>query len=236
MVWSSSVNVTGASGELTPDAGRYYSSENAYTPIGSMKVDIGHPVTSRTLWAVGGKRAFDLGAATLLVLVCSPMLIAFALAIKLTSRGPLFFKHTRIGTGGREFEPFKFRTMYHGRKHDAVELVPLDHPEITRVGRLLRRTKLDELPQVFNVVKGEMSLVGPRPDLPQHVEKYTPFKLQRLAVRPGLTGLAQVNGSAAISLDKGLTSKPCRVSATASVITYSLARSDFIAAWDSAPP
>ena len=92
--------------------------------------------------------------------------------------------------------------MYHGRPNDAVELIPLDHPEITTLGRFLRRFKLDELPQIFNVITGKMSLVGPRPDLPQHVAKYTPFKLQRLAVRPGLTGLAQTNGSAAISWDE----------------------------------
>jgi lipopolysaccharide/colanic/teichoic acid biosynthesis glycosyltransferase len=92
--------------------------------------------------------------------------------------------------------------MSHGRKSDAVELVPLDHPGITLVGRLLRRTKIDELPQLFNVLTGKMSLVGPRPDLPEHVADYSPFKLQRLAVRPGLTGLAQVNGAATISWDQ----------------------------------
>ena len=157
---------------------------------------------SRTLWARGGKRVFELLGGLLVVILCSPILAAAAVATKLTSRGPLFFKHVRTGRGGVEFGPCKFRTMTHGRKYDTVELIPLDHSEITPVGRLLRRAKIDELPQLFNVVKGEMSLVGPRPDLPEHVAQYTPFKLQRLAVRPGLTGLAQVNGAAAISWDQ----------------------------------
>ena len=167
-----------------------------------MDVDVGSPVRSRTLWARGGKRGCDLIGGLILVVLCSPILLAATLAIKLTSRGPLFFRHVRIGRGGVEFGPYKFRTMYHGRRHDAVELVPLDHPDITPVGSFLRRTKVDELPQVFNVVKGEMSLVGPRPDLPEHVAQYTAFKRQRLAIRPGLTGLAQVNGAAAISWDQ----------------------------------
>jgi len=160
------------------------------------------PLMSRTLWARGGKRAFDLIAGLLLILLFSPLLLVAVLAIKLTSRGPVFFRHVRIGRDGLPFGPYKFRTMLHGRKSDAVELVPLDHPEITPVGRFLRRVKLDELPQLLNVVRGQMSLVGPRPDLPEHVEEYTPFKRQRLAVRPGLTGLAQVNGSSTIPWDE----------------------------------
>jgi lipopolysaccharide/colanic/teichoic acid biosynthesis glycosyltransferase len=157
---------------------------------------------SRTLWARGGKRFFDLLVGVFLLVLCSPILLVAALAIKLSNPGPVFFKHTRVGRRGVEFSPHKFRTMAHGRRHDAVELVPLDHPDITRVGLFLRRTKIDELPQILNVVKGEMSLVGPRPDLPEHVAEYTAFKLQRLAVRPGLTGLAQVNGNANISWDE----------------------------------
>jgi lipopolysaccharide/colanic/teichoic acid biosynthesis glycosyltransferase len=165
-------------------------------------MDTIQPVMSPTLWARGGKRVFDLLVGVLLAIVLSPVLLAAAVAIKLTSRGPLLFKHRRAGRGGVVFEPYKFRTMTHQRTSDAVELVPLDHPDITRVGRFLRRTKLDELPQVFNAITGEMTLVGPRPDLPEHLADYTPFKRQRLAVRPGLTGLAQVNGAAAISWDE----------------------------------
>lgn len=165
-------------------------------------MDIGNPVMSRTLWARGGKRVFDLVVGLGLVILGSPILLGAALAIKLTSRGPLLFHHLRTGQLGIEFQPYKFRTMSHGRKSDAVELVPLNHPGITLVGRFLRRTKIDELPQLLNVLTGQMSLVGPRPDLPEHVADYSPFKLQRLAARPGLTGLAQVNGAATISWDQ----------------------------------
>ncbi len=165
-------------------------------------VDLGQPSLSSTLWARGGKRVFDLLAGIALTALFSPLLLFAAAAIKISSPGPLFFHHLRSGRHGSEFRPFKFRTMRHGRKSDAVELVPLDHPEITRLGRLLRRTKIDELPQLFNVIAGDMSLVGPRPDLPEHVAQYTRFRRQRLAVRPGLTGLGQVNGSASISWDE----------------------------------
>jgi lipopolysaccharide/colanic/teichoic acid biosynthesis glycosyltransferase len=121
------------------------------------------------------------------------------LAIKLTSRGPIFFVQVRSGRNGRSFQPYKLRTMRGGRTPDAKELVPLDHPEITFIGRLLRRLKMDELPQILNVVKGDMSLIGPRPTLPDQTEAYDDFQRRRLLVRPGLTGLAQVNGNAAIS-------------------------------------
>jgi len=170
--------------------------------VSERPLDIGHPVLSRSLWARGGKRLFDLVVGVVLVVLFSPILAAAALAIKLTSPGPVFFPHLRSGRYGVPFRPHKFRTMVHGRKNDAAELVPLDHPEITGLGRFLRRSKIDELPQLFNVIVGEMSLVGPRPDLPEHVERYTPFKLQRLAVRPGLTGLGQVNGATAITWEE----------------------------------
>lgn len=160
------------------------------------------PTMSKTLWARGGKRVFDFVAALLLVLLLSPVLLLAALLIKLTSRGPLFFKHARSGKNGVPFYPFKFRTMTHDRKSDAVELVPLNHPDITPLGKFLRRSKIDELPQLFNVLSGQMSLVGPRPDLPEHVVEYSAFRKQRLAIRPGLTGLGQVNGSAEISWDE----------------------------------
>lgn len=156
----------------------------------------------RTPWARFGKRPFDIVASVVLIILCSPILGVAAAAIKLTSPGPLLFKHQRAGRLGIAFQPFKFRTMHHGRRSDAVELVPLDHPEITGVGRFLRRYKIDELPQIFNVLVGQMSLVGPRPDLLEHVEKYTPFKRQRLLGTPGLTGMAQVNGATHISWDE----------------------------------
>ena len=160
------------------------------------------PVVSRTLWARGLKRLFDLIAASLLLILLSPVLLVAALMVKLTSRGPLFFVHERAGKDGAIFLLRKFRTMRADRAADPKELVPLDHPEITRAGRLLRRLKIDELPQLIHVLAGEMSLVGPRPTLPDQVEAYDDFRRQRLAVRPGITGLAQVNGNTAVSWDE----------------------------------
>jgi lipopolysaccharide/colanic/teichoic acid biosynthesis glycosyltransferase len=156
----------------------------------------------QSFWTRRGKRAFDLLGALLLIVLLSPLVLLCAIVIKLTSRGPVFFIQTRSGRAGVEFRAIKFRTMRGGRKPDPKELVPLHHPEITPIGRLLRRTKLDELPQLFNVLSGEMSLVGPRPTLPDQVAAYNAFQWQRMLVRPGLTGLAQVNSSASSPWDE----------------------------------
>jgi len=150
---------------------------------------------SDTLWARGGKRLFDAMAAVLLLVVLSPVLVGLSVLVKLTSSGPVFFRQDRGGLGGRTLRPFKFRTMRGDRTPDPKELVPLTHGDITAVGRFLRRSKLDELPQLLNVVLGEMSLVGPRPTLPDQVAAYDTFRRQRLLVRPGITGLAQVYSS-----------------------------------------
>ena len=159
-------------------------------------------VVSRTIWARGPKRVCDLLLGLLGVVLLSPILLAATLLIRLSSPGPVFFMQVRTGRDGREFQPYKFRTMREGRVPDPDELVPLDHPEITAAGRILRRLKIDELPQILNVVKGDMSLIGPRPTLPQQTREYDDFKKQRLLVRPGVTGLAQVNGNATISWDE----------------------------------
>jgi lipopolysaccharide/colanic/teichoic acid biosynthesis glycosyltransferase len=159
-------------------------------------------VVSRTLWARGLKRACDFVLSLIGLTLLSPVLLVAMLLVKLTSPGPVFFVQLRTGRNHREFHPLKLRTMRGGRTPDAVELVPLDHPEITTVGRILRRLKIDELPQILNVVKGDMSLIGPRPTLPEHTREYDDFKKQRLLVRPGVTGLAQVNGNAAIAWDE----------------------------------
>lgn len=132
----------------------------------------------------------------------SPLLILTGLLVKMTSRGPLLFSQERSGRGGVLFRLRKFRTMHGHRTPDPKELVPLDHPEITPAGRLLRRFKIDELPQLFNVISGDMSLVGPRPTLPDQVERYDAFRRQRLLVRPGITGLAQVNTNASVPWDE----------------------------------
>jgi lipopolysaccharide/colanic/teichoic acid biosynthesis glycosyltransferase len=144
----------------------------------------------------------DLLVAAGLLLLLSPMLLIVALLVKLTSPGPVFFVQERGGWHGENFRAYKFRSMRGGRKPDPKELVPLDHPEITAVGKFIRRTKIDELPQLINVLKGEMAIIGPRPTLPDQVAAYDDFKRQRLLVRPGCTGLAQVNGATAISWDE----------------------------------
>lgn len=160
------------------------------------------PIVSQTLWARGLKRAFDALAAGVLIALLSPVWLPAAVLVKFTSRGPLFFVQERAGLRGAIFRAYKFRSMRGARTPDPREIVPLDHPEITPVGRWLRRLKIDELPQLLNVLRGEMSLVGPRPTLPDQAAAYDDFRRQRLLVRPGITGLAQVNGNAAISWDE----------------------------------
>jgi lipopolysaccharide/colanic/teichoic acid biosynthesis glycosyltransferase len=159
-------------------------------------------VISRTLWARGGKRGFDLLVGCCLLVALSPLLLIAALLVKLTSRGSVFFTQERAGKTGIVFRVRKFRTMRGDRTPDPKELVPLDHPDITPVGRVLRRLKVDELPQLLNVLRGEMSLVGPRPTLPDQVEAYDEFRRQRLLVKPGITGLAQVNGNISVPWDE----------------------------------
>jgi lipopolysaccharide/colanic/teichoic acid biosynthesis glycosyltransferase len=157
---------------------------------------------SNSLWAKGGKRLFDICITGVAVVLLSPVFLLTALGVKMSSRGPLLFRQVRTGLGGRPFRPCKFRSMRGDRTPDPTELVPLDHPEITAIGRFIRRTKIDELPQLFSVLGGDMSLVGPRPTLPDQTEKYNDFQCQRLLVRPGLTGLAQVNGNTIMSWDE----------------------------------
>lgn len=172
--------------------------------VGTVMVEDRIPTdfVSRTVWARGGKRLFDVLFAGGLILVISPLLIVCALAVKLTSPGPVLFSQIRAGYRGRPFRVYKFRTMRGGRKPDPKELVPLDHPEITAVGRILRRFKLDEFPQLFNVLLGDMTAVGPRPTLMDQVERYTPFQARRLNMRPGMSSLANVNGAASIEWEE----------------------------------
>lgn len=136
-----------------------------------------------------GKRALDLAIVVLLSPVILPVAALAAVAVRCTSRGPVLFRQSRVGRGGVDFTVLKFRTMVDGDN----PLVP-DASLITPAGRVLRRTSLDELPQLWNVVRGEMSVVGPRPTVRSQVDRYTPFQRRRLAVRPGLTGLAQISG------------------------------------------
>lgn len=150
------------------------------------------------LYAHVGKRTLDLVAGGALALIVSPVAIVAALAIRLDSAGPVLFGQERAGRGGAPFRVYKFRTMI-DRPRDVDREIHAGDPEVTRVGALLRRTKLDELPQLINVLRGDMSLVGPRPMMPTMVEELDGDARRRLEVRPGVTGLAQVNGNIHLS-------------------------------------
>ena len=161
----------------------------------------------------GAKRLFDLALTSLLIVLALPLLLAIAAAVALTSRGPVFFVQTRVGRGGRTFGMIKFRSMYRDAEARRAELLGQsdregiclklrNDPRVTPVGRVLRRWSLDELPQLINVLKGEMSLVGPRPALPEEVAAYPDHAHQRHAVLPGITGFWQVSGRADIGFDE----------------------------------
>lgn len=134
------------------------------------------------------KRAFDFSVALAGLVMTSPILAAAALAVKLSSPGPAFYAGPRVGRGGELFEIHKLRTMRTGADTAGPAVTAGDDPRVTAVGRMLRRTKLDELPQLWNVVKGDMSLVGPRPEHPAFVARYTAEQRRLLDVRPGMTG------------------------------------------------
>ncbi len=149
------------------------------------------------------KRCLDIGVASVALVLLSPLFLVLALAVRLDSAGPVFFGQERVGRGGRRFTCWKFRSMCADAEDRLARLAegnqargPMfkmqDDPRRTRVGRVLRKSSLDELPQLWNVLRGEMSLVGPRPPLPREVEQYEPRHMARLAGVPGITGLWQV--------------------------------------------
>jgi lipopolysaccharide/colanic/teichoic acid biosynthesis glycosyltransferase len=145
------------------------------------------------------RRAIDIAVSAVALVITAPLLVVAMVAIRLESPGPAIYRQRRVGRDGRELDVLKLRTMVQGAEHIGAGLaVNENDPRVTRVGALLRRTSLDELPNLLNVLRGEMSLIGPRPTLPGQVAQYTPRQRGRLAVRPGITGWAQVNGRTAL--------------------------------------
>ncbi len=138
------------------------------------------------------KRLLDVVLSLVALLLLSPVLLILALVVAITSPGGAFFRQTRVGKGGREFQLLKFRTMRPGSEAAGQITVGGRDPRITGIGRTLRRTKMDELPQLWNVLVGDMSLVGPRPEVPRYVALYTEDQRQVLTVRPGITGPASL--------------------------------------------
>jgi exopolysaccharide biosynthesis polyprenyl glycosylphosphotransferase len=196
------------------DAGVHVEMSSSLRDIDASRLSIRslgrHPVlyvepVRRNGWRAVAKRGFDLTAAALGLFVIAPMWLLIAVAIKATSKGPVLFKQERVGRRGRRFHVYKFRTMVADAERLLIDLAAANEadgplfklkadPRVTRVGRLLRKLSLDELPQLLNVLKGEMSLVGPRPALPGEVTQWGPELFERLRVQPGITGMWQVNG------------------------------------------
>jgi len=149
-------------------------------------------VSPRGFYAKHGKRALDVLSATLGLIVLSPVFALVACCIKLTSRGPVLYRQVRFGKGGRQFQILKFRSMVVDASKTGLEITVSGDIRVTAVGRFLRRHKVDELPQLWNVIRGDMSLVGPRPELPSYVAEYTPEQRTVLSARPGITDPASL--------------------------------------------
>lgn len=148
------------------------------------------------------RRLFDLAAAAAALVVTSPLLLIALIAVPLESRGSPIFRQRRVGLDGREFEVIKLRTMVSGAESLGAGLAVAENDDrITRLGALLRRTSVDELPNLINVLRGEMAIIGPRPTVASQVDQYTPRQRGRLVIRPGITGWAQVNGRAGLPWD-----------------------------------
>ena len=145
-------------------------------------------------------RALDVALSAALLLITSPLLVLAAIVIRLESRGPVFYRQLRVGRAGEPFQLWKLRTMVPGAESMGSGIYVLEgDPRITRTGRLLRRFSLDELPNLVNVLRGDMAIVGPRPTVQEQVDRYTDRQRRRLEVKPGITGWAQVNGRTSLS-------------------------------------
>lgn len=162
------------------------------------------------------KRMLDIVLSTVLLIALLPLMMAIGLAVAMSSAGPVVFRQTRVGLGERPFTMLKFRTMRHDSSVGLAELLaaqniepsicakPRHDPRITAVGRFIRKTSLDELPQLVNVLRGHMSLVGPRPNIPEEVALLSPQQRRRLSAKPGMTGLWQVSGRSALTVDEAV--------------------------------
>ncbi len=190
------------------------------TEDGHPRVELGPPTTvasptgllEAATWQRSAKRAMDVGIGALLLILLSPLMVITALAVMMTSWGPPLLPQVRIGKDGRPFKMYKFRSMRQGAHEARGELWGLNEangpvfkirsdPRITAVGRVIRKLSLDEVPQLVNVIRGEMSLVGPRPPLPEEVATYTPYQFQRLQASPGITCIWQVSGRSEIDFE-----------------------------------
>lgn len=154
---------------------------------------------ANTFYARYGKRTLDLALTVPAVIVLAPVMVLIAAAVKLTSRGPVLFRQDRVGRYGQPFAALKFRTMTDRPRVPSTIRVEDADSEVTAVGRVLRRSKLDELPQLLHVLSGRMSIVGPRPQLPRQLAEFDENARLRLLVRPGLTGMAQTHGNVALT-------------------------------------
>ncbi len=160
------------------------------------------------------KRIIDVIISTIGLIVLSPIFLILAIIIKLDSKGPVFFAHTRYGKDGKKFKMYKFRTMYENAQDMINDFTPeqmkewkenfklQDDPRITKVGKFLRKTSLDELPQIVNIIKGDLSIIGPRPVIEEELEKYGDNKDKFLSVTPGLTGYWQANGRSSTTYEQ----------------------------------
>ena len=170
-------------------------------------------VLENTLYDRWGKRVMDLVLASVLTVLFLPVLPLVAIAIKYESNGPTLYKSIRLGKNGKPFLFYKFRSMVEGA-HESTKYIQhlnetrgpvfksANDPRVTRIGRFLRRTSIDEIPQLINVFRGDMTLVGPRPSIPEEVEKYEPWQRRRLEIKPGITCLWQVSGRSKLGFDE----------------------------------
>lgn len=153
------------------------------------------------------QRVFDVLLSTIGIMMSIPFIVIFGIAVKLDSPGPVFYTQERVGKGGRRFKVIKLRSMIRGAEKNGAQWAEKDDPRVTRVGRFIRKTRIDELPQFINVLRGDMSIIGPRPERPEFViefNEHIPGFIERLCVRPGLTGWAQVNGGYEITPEEKL--------------------------------